>query len=201
MSEIKVNQVNPRVASGTVTFGASGDSLSIPSGVTLTVASGATITNNGTDSGFGLFASYAMIADQKAQGTDAASSTSGTWTVRELNTEIADPDGIVSISSNQFTLGAGSYFIKWWCTAWRSGSQQTRLYNVTDSAVAQVGNCAYNDSTNQVAVTPSTGVARVVIASSKAFRIEHYTSNSYVFCPAMNQGTEQYAVVEIFKEV
>ena len=33
-------------------------------------------------------------------GISAANST------RDLNTEIADPDGIVSISSNQFTLGA-----------------------------------------------------------------------------------------------
>ncbi len=54
MSEIKVNQVNPRVASGTVTFGASGDSLSIPSGVTLT--NNGTITNSGTLNGFGKIA-------------------------------------------------------------------------------------------------------------------------------------------------
>jgi hypothetical protein len=40
MSEIKVDQLSPRTASGTITLGSSGDSLTIPSGVTL--------TNNGT---------------------------------------------------------------------------------------------------------------------------------------------------------
>ena len=54
--------------------------------------------------GFGKFASYALIADQKAQGTISGSFTSGDWRTRDLNTELSDADDIVSISSNQFTL-------------------------------------------------------------------------------------------------
>ncbi|SVB60040.1 uncharacterized protein METZ01_LOCUS212894, partial [marine metagenome] len=50
----------------------------------------------------GLFASYAIIADQKAQNTAGGTFTSGAWRTRDLNTEITDPDGIVSISSNEF---------------------------------------------------------------------------------------------------
>ena len=45
MSEIKVNKVSPRTACGTVTFGDSGDTFTIPAGVS--------ITNSGTASGFG----------------------------------------------------------------------------------------------------------------------------------------------------
>jgi hypothetical protein len=45
MSEVKVNKISPRAACGTVTFGDSGDTFTIPAGVT--------ITNNGTQTGFG----------------------------------------------------------------------------------------------------------------------------------------------------
>ena len=57
--------------------------------------------------GGGKFESYAIIADQKSSTTQGGGFTSGAWRTRDLNTEIADADGIVSISSNQFTLGAG----------------------------------------------------------------------------------------------
>ena len=51
------------------------------------------------------FTSYAIICDEKAAGTNGGDFSASTWTTRDLNTEIADPDSIVSISSNQFTLG------------------------------------------------------------------------------------------------
>ena len=60
-----------------------------------------------------IFTSYAIICDQKDSTTDGGDFTTGAWRTRNLNTEIADPDGIVSISSNQFTLQAGTYLIKW----------------------------------------------------------------------------------------
>ncbi len=96
-SEVKANKLSP--ATGTdVTLGDSGDTFTVPSG--------ATITNSGTASGFGLFSSYAIIADHKAQNTAGGTFTSGAWRTRDLNTEITDPDGIVSIASDQFTLAA-----------------------------------------------------------------------------------------------
>ena len=56
----------------------------------------------GADSG-GLYASYALLADIKANSVDGGGSmTSGDWRTRDLNTELHDADGIVSISSNQF---------------------------------------------------------------------------------------------------
>ena len=57
------------------------------------------------------FVSYAIIAEQQSAGTEAGTFTSGAWRTRSLNTEITDPDGIVSLSSNGFTLQAGTYFI------------------------------------------------------------------------------------------
>lgn len=51
----------------------------------------------------------AVIEDQKAQNTDGGTSTGGAWSTRVLNTEVSDPDGIVSITSNQFRPIAGVY--------------------------------------------------------------------------------------------
>ena len=196
-SEIKANKLSP--ATGTdVTLGDSSDTFTVPSGATLDIASGATIANSGTQTGFGLFSSYAIIADQKAQNTDGGTFTSGAWRERDLQTEIADPDGIVSISSNQFTLGAGTYLIKWTPPAWNVRDQQSRLYNVTDTSEVAVG--ASNDA---VYFGNSISSARVTITGSTAFSIEHQCSDTVAtigFGCAANFGTEQYTIVEIFKE-
>ena len=189
--------------------------FTIPSGQTLTVASsgeidiasGATLDINGTADftgatvtglSAGLFSSYAIIADQKAQNTGGGTFTSGAWRTRDLQTEIADPDGIVSISSNQFTLGAGTYRIKWDAPVCNSGTSQTRLYNVTDSAEVGLGISNSGLWSGYV----SGGGARTTIAGSKAFSIEHQcgTTAANGLGYAANFGTEQYTTVEIFKE-
>mgnify|MGYP007000107383 len=46
--------------------------------------------------GFGKFSSYAIIADVKASNGNGGTFTTGDWRTRDLNTEISDPDGIVS---------------------------------------------------------------------------------------------------------
>lgn len=191
MSTINVNAIDKESGS-TLTLGTSGTTVDIPSGATID-ATGATVT------GFGLFSSYAIIADQKTQNTAGGSFTSGAWRTRDLNTEIADPDGIVSISSNQFTLGAGNYLIRWACPTWQVYGNQSRVYNITDSSVEGISQSSYvvYDGKN------SAGTIRVDIAGSKTFEIQHYcnaTTATQGFGQPTNIGTEQYTTVEIFKE-
>lgn len=199
MSEVKTSKLSPRTASGTLTLGTSGDTFTVPSGVTVT--NNGTITNSGTATGFGLFTSYAIIADQKATAA-GGTFTSGAWRTRDLNTEIADPDGIVSIATNQFTLAAGSYLIKWVAPAHNVSLHQTRLYNVTDAAEVEIGMGCYVASS--VIQTTSIGSARTTITGPKAFTIEHYCYTTYAgvgFGQNMAFGVgEQYTIVEIFKE-
>jgi len=150
----------------------------------------------------GLFTSYAIIADQQVSGTAGGTFTSGAWRTRDLNTEIADPDGIVSIASDQFTLAAGSYLIKWIAPAYQTKSHQTRLYNVTDAAEVEVGGTSWTMSTDSVQTT-SGGAARTVITGSKAFSIEHqceFTAATYGLGLNSAFGTVQFTLVEIFKE-
>jgi hypothetical protein len=198
-SEVKANKLSP--SSGTsLQISDSGDTTTIPSGATLAIASGATIANSGTQTGFGLFTSYAIIADQKTQNTAGGTATTGAWRTRDLNTEIADADGIVSISANAFTLGAGTYLIKWNAPGYKINASQARLYNSTDATVAGTG---FSASAYYAAMLPAGGVVRITIAGSKAFTIEHQFATTIAtngFGDAANYGTEQYTTVEIYKE-
>ena len=83
------------------------------------------------------FTAYAVIADQKTSGTDGGTFTSGAWRTRDLNTEVTDVDNIVSISSNQFTLQAGTYLIKARATAYDCDRHQLRLRNITDGTTVR----------------------------------------------------------------
>ena len=152
----------------------------------------------------GLFSSYAIICDgNKSSGTNGGQpANTSSYLKRDLNTEIADPDGIVSLSSNQFTLQAGSYYIHAAAPGHRMNQHQARLYNATDGAVVQYGMSAHSsdgNSGNSIAHV----YARVTIGGAKAFEIQHRCSNTdgEGFGLANSFGNNQiYTLVEIFKE-
>jgi len=154
--------------------------------------------------GFGKFASYAIIADQKATDTPGGSSSTGTFNTRDLNTELADPDGIVTISSNQFTLQAGSYLIRASAPAYKAARHQILINNVTDSAVAAVGQPEYCGGGESVG-NRAFAAGRVTITSAKAFDIRHrvgYAEATYGLGVEANYDLQPniYTIVEIFKE-
>ena len=153
------------------------------------------------------FTSYAIIADKKASNGDGGSITNGAWRTRDLNTEIADPDSIVSISSNQFTLGAGSYLIEFRAPAYQVNSHQARLYNATASAEVEVGSSEYTNVAGQ-AHSVSEGAARVTITGDTDFEIQHRVNVTHTNTYALgvgsagghNWGSTVYTIVKIYKE-
>ena len=154
--------------------------------------------------GFGKFASYAIIADQKATDVAGGSSSTGTFNTRDLNTELADPDGIVTISSNQFTLQAGSYLIRASAPAYKAARHQILINNVTDSAVAAVGQPEYCGGGESVG-NRAFAAGRVTITGAKAFDIRHRVGNAettYGLGVEANYDLQPniYTIVEIFKE-
>ena len=152
--------------------------------------------------GFGKFASYAIIADQKSQNTDAGTFTSGDWRTRDLNTELSDEDGIVSISSNQFTLGAGSYLIIGKAPAYDCNRHQVRIQNITDSTTTGSGTPLYNHTSYNPS-NMSEVTCRTIISTSKVFELQHYaqtTKASNGLGLGGNFGVEIYATVQIYKE-
>jgi|TARA_R100000482_G_scaffold92720_1_gene38390 hypothetical protein len=150
------------------------------------------------------FVTYAIIAETESAGVSAGSFTSGDWRTRDLtDTPITDPDNIVSVSNNQFTLGAGTYLIEASAPAYHINAHQARLYNATDSSVVQYGQNAYATSADNVQTNAYVS-ARFTITASKAFEIQHRSTLSKTV-NGLGIGfdfgsTMIYTVVKIFKE-
>ena len=150
-----------------------------------------------------LFTSYAILEHQESHGTGGGDLTSGDWRTRPLNTEVADPDGIVSISSNQFTLQAGTYLIEWRMPGYNCETWQSRLRNVTDSSTVAQGESHYTRSLYHQ--DWGEGAARVTISGAKAFEIQQYANSTQNttgmgVATSDSSGTEVYARVKIYKE-
>lgn len=166
-------------------------------------ASNATLTI--PNAGFGLFSSYARICDKKAYNANGGSFTSGAWRTRDLNHELWDPDGIVSISSNQFTLQAGTYYVTWDAPAFYVARHSSQLYNATDSSSVQISQVGYASQHLQDASHhDSHGAARFTISGAKAFEIQHRSTGSYTagFGVGSNiSGVDSiFTTVDIWKE-
>ena len=149
----------------------------------------------------GLFSSYAIICNQLSAGTQGGTPTANSWSTYALNTEIADPDSIVSISSNQFTLAAGNYFIKWNHLFINSELTSTRLYDVTNSAVRQYG----MTPKSIYSTCEAHGFARVSPSGSTAYKIEYYCDRGESNLGFGDKAPDDVAVtinavIEIYKE-
>ena len=78
-----------------------------------------------------------------------------------------------------------------------------RLYDVTGAAAVQVGQGAFTDTGADGEQTNAFGWARVTIAASNTYRIEHRCQSGLAtngFGTAHNFEVEIYTVVKIFKE-
>ena len=151
----------------------------------------------------GLFSSYALLANvHSSSSANLGAFTSGAWRTRDINTELADPDSIVTLSSNQFTLQAGSYLIKYTCVAYGINRHAVRLRNITDSSSAGQADATYYNASSQQ-MFPTTGAARVVISGAKVFEVQgqaESTKDSNGFGFTMITGPSETVRVEIFKE-
>ncbi len=144
----------------------------------------------------------AYIRDEKATATDGGTFTAGSDVTRVLNTLI-DPTGIVtSLSSNAFTLPAGTYRIRAEAPAFQVAENRATLRNTTDSVNTIRGQSSYSTVTN--GPTANAVVAGVfTITSSKTFEIRHRCSSTKSgngFGVNSNYGeSEVYTTVEIEK--
>ena len=186
------------------TFHGSGANLtSLPSAQltgALPAISGANLTNLPAS---GKFASYAVVCDQKANNTDGGTFSNGAWRTRDLNREVCDDDGIVTVANNKFTLGSGTYFIRWSAPAAFCNRHQSKLHNDTDNITLEYGNNCFADNNNN-GMNNSMGSARVTIGATKDFEIQHQCATTVGgdgFGVGNNfGGVCIYTIVEIFKQ-
>ena len=120
----------------------------------------------------GLYGSWAAVGHREDASTAAGTFTHGAYRIRVIDEEIYDPDGIVTLSSNQFTLQAGTYKIWWNFPGYQVDKHNTKLYNVTDTANVAAGT-AEKSGDSENTQTRSSGFTRVTISGAKAFEIRH----------------------------
>lgn len=118
-------------------------------------------------------AAFAVLNDTKAANTAGGSFTSGAWRTRTLNTEVADPSSIVTLASNQFTLAAGTYYVRASAPAMRVNSHQARLRNITDSSTTLAGRPMYSAFGGAYASSDSVIEGMFTIAGTKVFEVQH----------------------------
>ena len=194
------------VTATSIDANASGLTGELPAGINIPAAQLVGICTAGLTKtgGFGKFSSYALLAKVHDSGTSTTyfgGYTTGDWRTRDIDTEISDEDGIVTISSNQFTLQEGNYLIHFECSMYHCGNHAIRLRNITDSSTAGVGEPHYSYTYSSMLMT--TGTCRVSIDSAKVFEVQGYPSitkatNGMGF--AMVNGPCHSVRVEIFKE-
>jgi hypothetical protein len=144
-----------------------------------------------------------LLQDQKTQNTAGGTFTSGAWQTRTLNTEVVDTGGNCSLSSNQFTLSAGTYRIRAWAPGAQCDRHQIRLQNVTAGTTLITGKSSFTAATGNNDQNDAYLSGRFTVAASQALEIQHRgntTANTVGFGVAANFTTEIYTHVEIEKE-
>jgi hypothetical protein len=145
----------------------------------------------------------AIIEDQKSQNTAPQSLTQNTDNVRNLNTVTFNRNSLVSLSSNRFTLPAGTWEIAWQAPHYAINlptpcTSQSFLYNQSDSSEVARGTIAGSGDSDGGGGDQSHGATVVTIAASKAFEIRHRTSaNGVAGGTRGNYGTEVYTRVTV----
>jgi len=122
--------------------------------------------------------SIAIVADKKSSGTSGGQYSADQWTTRTLDDEEFDPENVVTLANNQFTLISGKYYIKYFTTAFYSNSAFSRLYDHTNSTVIVYGTDAHPskdrsgvyDHTNSL----SHGSCYLSITTPTAYSIDFY---------------------------
>jgi hypothetical protein len=139
------------------------------------------------------------IQDQKSSGTAGGTFTTGAQRTRDLNTTVTNEITGASLSSNQITLPAGTYWIEVRCLAYAVSQHRLFLRNMTDASNT-MSSLSHSNGTNTNDVAFMRG--RFTIASQKVFEIQHQCGTTVItsgFGASGGLGTEIYSDVCIWK--
>ena len=118
----------------------------------------------------------AYISDVKAEATTGGTCSTSPWADRTLNTIKGESWFIESLSSNVFTLSAGTYKFNIRSPFYRAGDVRIRLYDNTNS-VGDIGASHYASSTEG---GTSYGYYEAIktITASTGFKVQYSASNN-----------------------
>lgn len=117
----------------------------------------------------------AVIRDQKTTSTNGGTFTQGVWQTRDLNTEIRDPDSLISIAANEFTV-VNAGWVEWAAPCFDVRENQTRLFNVTDTVVVEYGANTFALDGGGGGGGQVESLGSGAVEATKTYRIEHRCS-------------------------
>ena len=155
--------------------------------------------------GTGLYSAYALMEEAIEHGATAHTKTAGDWYTKQLTRISFDPQSIiVSLSSNEFTLAAGTYVIKWVHLLERCDEGITRLYDVTNSTSKKVSLVGFAQDSGNYGMVYSRGITRVTISGNTTYKYQYFvgSANSILVGPTDSDNTEEeiFGQVEVWKE-
>ena len=120
---------------------------------------------------------YAVIIDEKAEDTLPQVANTIGWTHMDLNTTLYDPNSYVTyLSSDLFSLEAGTYLIQIYGQIYRTNGSRIRLWNDTQNSLEFYGqNNNANFSYAGYGVPYAIGI--ITSNGSDRFRVDQYASS------------------------
>ena len=146
------------------------------------------------------FHRYSRITDTKSSGTAGGTSLASNTQIRTLNTTDANAGDVTALSSNRFTLRAGTYRFRISAPGSGVGSHSARLYNFTNGVTALAGSA---EAAGSSTTTRSWVVGQLTLSTANDFEVRHFTTNavstSGLGLAASSGTSEIYTVVEIWR--
>jgi len=145
------------------------------------------------------------VREQQASGVGSSTpGTNGVWVTRVLNTTVTNDTGIPTLSANQVTLPAGTYFAQGYAmgdfsTFGTSGVFKGKLFNFTAGSDLLIGSsqAALNQTTSFINERLISNIwGRFTVAVTTAIEMRSWITNG-VACSAAGIP----ATVEIYSEV
>lgn len=112
-----------------------------------------------------------IYQDQKSPLTNGGTFTSGAWRTRVLNTELYSRQTTAwsSLSSNQITLQAGTYYVTASAPSYRVNQNRIKIRNITDLTDEILGTNEFSNNTQSRSFLE--GV--ITVASAKTYELQH----------------------------
>lgn len=149
-----------------------------------------------------------FLKDVKASGTVGGTATSGAYQTRTLNTQEGDTS-FCTLSSNQFTLSAGTYEIyasaPAGCDTGILLAHKAKIRNITDSSDTIVCSSEVADANTSGVViqSRSIGLGTITLTASKTFELQHRVNTTFASTgfgrPSTFGENEVYSIVKISK--
>jgi len=141
---------------------------------------------------------FMQVQDRKPSGTDGGTFTSGSFVTRTLDTVITNKITGASVSSNQITLPAGTYYLEATAPARQCDQHKIKIRNITGGADALIGSSAQAASASATQ-TDSFVSGLVTIPASRAFEVQHRCNTTRA---TDGLGTaSSFSVVEVYTDI